>query len=61
MPRYNVEVLYRLRRRIIVEAKDPKEARVEAEKVVKGWVGTFDVEGREVTPAKAYEQMSKSS
>lgn len=56
MPRYEVEVTYRLRRKIIVNGKDPEAARMAAVEVVKKWQGPFEINAGTVEPVKAYEQ-----
>jgi hypothetical protein len=48
MPRYEVQVTYKLKRRITVHADNPAQAKAEAAAVVKAWQGTM-----EVTPGEA--------
>lgn len=51
-----MEVIYRLRRKIVVNGKDPEAARKAAVEVVKAWPGPFEIEAKRVAIAKAYEQ-----
>ena len=61
MARFEVEVVYRLRRHIVVNAKDEKQARAEAVKVVAGWPGPFEIEAHAVGLAKVYPPKVKTT
>lgn len=51
--KYSVPVVYKLRRVLTVHAANPDQAELKAEKIVKDWNGTFDVQAETPIPAGA--------